>query len=467
MPKPLSAKPEERQGDIEIKAKKNYRFDGYYKPRPRMAEVAGIKFGTSAKMLHVDLKKRILVIYPLITWADHLDFLAPKYSKISAIRFPIEESLCDFLIKQGSFGEHDLAVLMDSTLLPGFTKDPDYGLGISREFKDVIDAIQEHCNCNELRFSEENSTSEDQRSNAFILSIDDYDAARVHIKRITSLGQKAAAEVKDGTVYNLIAERLGKPAKTISVGRSPVRKLITAAAQGKPPLTEGDQVTVINILRSHSKQIAEGKPEALAKLQNELELVTLEVLIQRYEELLGKTTVESDWQRFFNENKFILTMAFGYPIVQIIEQASVGGGQLVGGGGKFSDFVSKNSQTNNAALFEIKTPKTPLLNKHPFRGKVFSATSEFSGAIIQILDQKYQFGMSLPQLKFNDRGLDLEAYTIHCCLIIGTTPNGLEEQKSFELFRRNSRSVEIITFDELLVKLKQLYAFLSTNADQT
>lgn len=229
-------------------------------------------------------------------------------------------------------------------------------------------------------------------------------------------------------------------------------------------MTAGDQDSVINILKTNSKQIAETKPEALAKLQDEIELVTLEVLIKRYEEQLLKNTVESDWQRFFEANKFILTMAFGYPIIEILEQASVGGGQLTGGGSKFADFISKNSQTNNAAIFEIKTPKTPLLNKTAFRGKVFSATTEFSGSIVQILDQKYQLGKSLPYLKSNDRNLDLEAYAVHCCLIIGTTPTGLDEQKSFELFRRNSREVEIITFDELLGKLKQLHSFLSSKS---
>ena len=96
------------------------------------------------------------------------------------------------------------------------------------------------------------------------------------------------------------------------------------------------------------------------------------------------------------------------------------------------------------------------------RDRVYSVTKDFSGAIVQILDQKYQLGKHLPLLKSNDRDLVLEAYAVHCCLIIGTTPKGLDEQKSFELFRRNSREVEIITFDELLEKLKQLHTFLSS-----
>ncbi len=459
---PNTPKPEERQGDIEIKVLKNNRYNGLYTPRAAMAEMAGLKLGVSAKMLHLDLTKQSLTIYPLITWPDHEEFLLPKYKKIEGICFPIDDSTNEYYKKKNPLTSEDLLILLHEILLPGFTLDPDYGLGIAREFKDVIDAVEAHSDCIEIRFSDIEKTTINSNKKTFILNIDDYNEAKKNIRSISSLGQKAAAEVKDGTIYNMLAEKLSKPLKTIAIGRSPVRHLITAAAQGKPPLTSGDQDSVITILKTHSKQIAEAKPEALAKLQDEIELVTLEVLIKKYEDKLKKSTLESEWQDFFDSNKFILTMAFGYPIVEILGQASVGGSQLIGGGSKFADFISRNSQTNNAAIFEIKTPGTPLLNKLPFRGKVYSVTKDFSGAIVQILDQKYQLGKHLPLLKSNDRDLVLEAYAVHCCLIIGTTPKGLDEQKSFELFRRNSREVEIITFDELLEKLKQLHTFLSS-----
>ncbi|MDP5163602.1 Shedu immune nuclease family protein [Pseudomonas syringae] len=460
---PNAPKPADRQGDIEIKALKNNQYNGLYTPRAAMAEAAGLKLGVSAKMLHLDLAQQSLTIYPLITWPDHEEFLQPKYKKIQKIWFPIDEKTSDFYKKKTPLTSEDLLELLRETLLPGFTLDPDYGLGIARELKDIIDAVELHSDCSEISFSESEQTCISNNKKIFTFSTEDYYEATKNIRSISSLGQKAAAEVKDGTIYNLLAGKLDKPLKTIAIGRSPVRHLITAAALGKPPLSSGDQDSVITILKTHSKQIAEAKPEALAKLQDEIELVTLEVLIKKYEEKLKRTTIESEWQDFFDSNKFILTMAFGYPIVQILGQASVGGGQLIGGGSKFADFISRNSQTNNAAIFEIKTPGTPLLNKTPFRGKVYSATKEFTGAMVQILDQKYQLAKNLPILKSNDRDLMLEAYAVHCCLIIGSTPKGLDEQKSFELFRRNSREVEVITFDELLEKLKQLHAFLSSN----
>lgn len=120
----------------------------------------------------------------------------------------------------------------------------------------------------------------------------------------------------------------------------------------------------------------------------------------------------------------------------------------------------KNSLTNNTAIFEIKTRQTPILNKTPFRNGVFTPSAELSGSINQALDQKYQFQKQIAQIKDNTRVYDIESYAAHCCLVIGTTPDGDDQKKSFELFRRNSKDVEIVTFDELLEKLKQLRAFL-------
>ena len=47
-------------------------------------------------------------------------------------------------------------------------------------------------------------------------------------------------------------------------------------------------------------------------------------------------------------------------------------------------------------------------------------------------------------------------------------PETDDEQKSFELFRGNSKDVQIVTFDELLEKLVQLRDLLasSDNADE-
>jgi hypothetical protein len=50
---------------------------------------------------------------------------------------------------------------------------------------------------------------------------------------------------------------------------------------------------------------------------------------------------------------------------------------------------------------------------------------------------------------------------VHCIVIAGRDPGKDEQKKSLELYRNNLRDVVVITFDELLWKLKNLHEFLS------
>lgn len=118
--------------------------------------------------------------------------------------------------------------------------------------------------------------------------------------------------------------------------------------------------------------------------------------------------------------------------------------------------------TNNVALIEIKTPQTKLLNKKLYREGVYSPSTELSGAINQLLDQKNKFEREMATFKNNSRQYDLESYSVHGILIVGKVPiDDIDQQKSFELFRRNSKNIDIVTFDELLNKVKNLYTFLT------
>ena len=131
-----------------------------------------------------------------------------------------------------------------------------------------------------------------------------------------------------------------------------------------------------------------------------------------------------------------------------------------GKGDKFTDFLVKNSMTDNTAIVEIKTPQTKLLNQSAYRDGIYTPSSHLSGSINQSLDQKYQLEREFTNIKDISRLPDIKSYSVHCCLIIGMMPSEDDQRKSFELFRGNSKAVEIITFDELLKKLKNLRDFL-------
>jgi hypothetical protein len=413
-----------------------------------------------AKLLDINGLDKFLTIHPISTLGDKPDFLKPKYGQIKRITLANTDIISPLFCNGAPTDSNEVIEVLDK-LPQTLTKDYAFGLGLAKPYRFIIDAVEELSNCAEIVITSEHGTGPDTTNHQlFYISKKDFEQARRAINSIDSLAQTAARSVKKTTVYNLLADRLGVPKLEPNAGRHPYRKLFTAVAQGKEDISEEDQNAVIGALSNQAASIAKVQPEKLAKLRSDIELVTLDALIKRYEEMLSQKLAEGRWQDFFNENPFILSMAFGYPIIKVRGQASVGGRKLSGDGEKITDFLVRNSLTNNTAIFEIKTPQTAILNKTPLREGVYTPSADVSGSINQALDQKYQLQKQIAQIKDNTRLYDIESYAVHCCLVIGKTPDSNDRKKSFELFRRNSKDVEIVTFDELLEKLKQLSVFL-------
>ena len=453
----------DRDGTLDVEEVHPNFVEVYFVPPERSLVEAGLDPAQGnryrTKLLEINGQHQFLTIYPISTFGDRSDFLKPKYGQIERITLD-DTDIISVIGWDANSTPEDVRDVLEN--LPStFTKDYAYGLGLAKPYRFIIDAVESLSDCTEIVITGTHATGPDPDGNGiFYIATQDFEQARVELNKVDRHAQSAVRAVKWTAAHNILAERIGVPKQDPKTGRHPYRKLFTAVAEGKQELSEEDQNAVIGALTSHAADIAEHQPEMLAKLRGDIELVTLEALITRYKGMLGKNLVESRWQKFFNENPFILNMAFGYPVVKVRDQASVGGRKLSGDGEKITDFLVKNSLTNNTAIFEIKTPQTPILNKTPFRDGVYTPSADLSGSINQALDQKYQFQKQIAQIKDNSRLYDIESYAVHCCLVIGKTPDGDDRKKSFELFRRNSKDVEIVTFDELLEKLKQLSTFL-------
>lgn len=453
-----------RDGTLEIE-EYHPNFVGVYFVPPEHSLLAAGLDPTQAKsfktkLLDINGQHKFLTIHPISTFGDKPNFLKPKYAQIE--RITLDDTDIIFPRLDGAVPATPEGVLEVLEELPSaFTKHYAYGLGLAKPYRFIVDAVEELSDCTEIVITDEYATGPDPNEHCiFYITRKDFEQARVELNKIDRHAQSAARAVKGTAAHNILAERLGVPKLDPKAGQHPLRKLLTAVTQGKEELSELDQNAVIGALSNNAAAIAEHQPEKLVKLRGDIELVTLEALIKRYEEMLGKKLVEGRWQDFFNENPFILNMPFGYPVIKVRDQASVGGRKLSGAGEKIADFLVKNSLTNNTAIFEIKTPQTAILNKKQLRDGVFTPSADLSGSINQTLDQKYKFQKQIAQIKENSRLNDIESYAVHCCLVIGRTPEGDDQKKSFELFRRNSKDVDVVTFDELLEKLKQLCALL-------
>jgi len=411
------------------------------------------------KLLEIGGPNHYLSIYPLNTLPTHPEFLQPKYKQIQGITL---EGF-DLEIPESVGAVRDLLDQLPS----GFVKDFAYGLGLVKDYRFIIAAIEKIPQITHLVISWENETGISEEF--YTLSFKDYDSIRRGINRITSRQQNDGGKDKWILAHNSLLTSLDPknfPEQTRPYKKDTIFKLISSDSKEPIPLSMADQNATIRLVDQHKKEMAQKAPQQLLQLRNDIELITLEVLIVKYEEMLAKDLPEARWQGLFNDNPFILNLAFGYPVIKIQDQAHVGGQKLSGSGETITDFLVKNGISNNAALFEIKTPGTALLNKTPYRGQLYSPSSDLSGAVNQMLDQKSEFQKDIARIKENSRIYNLESYAVHGVLVIGTTPEGLDQQKSFELFRGNSKDITIITFDELLAKLKLLHDFLLSHAPE-
>ena len=419
----------------------------------------GIILPERVKLVQVDIPNHLLTMHPIKTRVSSRNLLRAKYDQVERITIA-DESI---VRPEARPSTQDEVMMLLEGLPSCFVKDYDYGLGLMSTYRCIVDAVEQLTNCTEILISSEDLIVAQEEGTTFHISARDFDEVRKSINRTMSISQVAARSVKNGTVYNFFASKLGRPNKSIPSGRNPLRQRITNLALGdKAPLSEDEQDALLTLVAQNTETIARTKSDRLASLKRDIELVTLDKLIERYESMIAKTLPEDMWQVFLNENPFILSMAFGYPVIKVHDQASVGGRTIFGTGEKIADFLVKNSMTNNVAIVEIKKPQTKLLSQRKVSDGVYAPSGELVGAMNQTLDQKHRLEQGIAHIKVNSRVYDMESYSLHCCLIVGTVPSDEDRLRSFEMFRGNSKDVEIITFDELLGKLKHLREFLNS-----
>ena len=346
-----------------------------------------------------------------------------------------------------------------------FVKDFDYGLGFVVDHSSIVEAVETLSECSAICISDEHETHIDHASSTFYISIDDFRKSRRHVREILRAGQTTARVVNKSDTYNYFASRLGYPQVSAQMGLDPLQQRILNMTQGgHDQLSVNEQGAVMDMFAENAVTIARTHPKEFSDLRGDVEIIALTTLIERYEALLGKSSLEAEWQSFFAENPIILSLAFSHPVVLVQDRASVGGNKLTGSGQKIADFLYKNKMTNNAAIVEIKKPSAPLVRKKAYRDNVYGPSPELSGAISQALDQKSHFEQDIATLVRNSRASELESHSIGCCLVIGKMPDSEDRRKSFEQYRGNSKSVIVATFDEVLEKIKQIRELLRPNA---
>jgi len=188
--------------------------------------------------------------------------------------------------------------------------------------------------------------------------------------------------------------------------------------------------------------------------------------------------VESDerlWQIFFEKNTWIFGYGLNYIFNSPLEDKKLE--QVVSGydfnsSGKRIDALLKTRGIISSIIFaEIKTPNTFLIKnvKNAYRPESWQISDEFAGAIAQIqktVQKSIKNIATKTEIKDDKGNLTSEKlflYKPKSILIIGNlkefmSENGINEDKysSFELFRQELNSLDVITFDELYERAKYI-----------
>ena len=176
----------------------------------------------------------------------------------------------------------------------------------------------------------------------------------------------------------------------------------------------------------------------------------------------NENSSEEFWHQLFTKHSLILSQIFSIPVTILGSKAYVGGKGIADTGGKVIDFLMVSKPTRNAALIEIKTPKTRLLAGSEYRSEVYGISSEISGSATQLLTNRDSLIKNYYNIVNNSKE-HFDVFSPQCILIAGNAKQELcdsDKKRSFELYRSNSQGIQIVTYDEVFEKIETLINLL-------
>ena len=167
---------------------------------------------------------------------------------------------------------------------------------------------------------------------------------------------------------------------------------------------------------------------------------------------------EKIFQYFFEKNQWIFGYGLDYRYQNILQrEVHLSDAELNGSNTVIGDYLLGDKMFTT--FIELKKPSTNLFGKSSNRSNSWKLSNDLIDSFSQILEHKASGLLQLEKPQYiNGEPLKQKAFDSKVVLIIGHW-NELDEssstleieikKKTLELFRRDSRNVEILTFDEL------------------
>ncbi len=184
--------------------------------------------------------------------------------------------------------------------------------------------------------------------------------------------------------------------------------------------------------------------------------------------LSQKSKDEIAWQHFFDKNQWIFGYGLDYRFQGILQKEfSASDTDAAGKEQVNADFLIGDN--NFTTFVELKKPNTPLFGTSKNRSNSWCLSHDLIDGVSQILEQKASGQIKLDGFPEDDDGEPIKqrSYDSKTILIIGNLQQQVDDsgdssklmrikKKTLELFRRDSRNIEILTYDELYERAKHI-----------
>ncbi|MDD5430944.1 MAG: DUF4263 domain-containing protein [Candidatus Pacebacteria bacterium] len=364
-----------------------------------------------------------------------------------------------FDIRDGSQKYKYISVIVfegiSPTIVHGVYKKWQRGLGFTRYLSPLIDFLENYPGIGKIIISKKKNSQ--LKTVEIVFNVDDIE--RLY-QRIRPFRDQQSEELK-GLTRNLFADifpnKVQKESARYYSGQ--LTRLVESKSIKPSQLSSNDIQAISGLIASLPAEHLFIKQGKFIATKEKFDIVSIESTLKKYRKLLARKNdskkLEEDWHQFFKKHSWILSQMFASPMVIFGDKAYVGGKDLNNQKGKIVDFIYKNSFSRSAAIIEIKTHKTLLMMKRPYRKPdIFSTSKELSGAINQALDQKDTLQKNYHTVA---RNTGVESFNPVCIVLAGQiTTMKKDYMKSFELFRNNSKDAIIVTYDELLKRIETI-----------
>lgn len=346
----------------------------------------------------------------------------------------------------------------------GMVKSPFYGYGFTKTLGPFARYINDNFEFKEVVIEKDGLTKID--SSKRILHLNEQSLKKLNTA-FSTVFAKNSAEVQvvlERVVYDLFPNKVKEPeAKYI---KNALSQSLATWGNSINEFSEQDKEAIAQLFDALSEETDFLTTDSLKSTKEIVDVRLIEKALSEFEGLYSQSTntnaLEKKWQSYLKDNAWIFSSVFAQPVILYQDEAYAGGKSIDNKNGKYTDFLIKNSLSDNVAFFEIKTHKTKLLEDKAYRGNdVFSTTKELAGCVNQVLNQRDKFQKSYAVLKMESEE-EFESCNSECFVLVGSLEGLSKKQRySFELFRSNNRDVEIITFDEIRKKIEMLRWLIS------